>query len=781
MAKERGHDYEPGAHIPGTQYVVVRPIGAGGMGQVYEVEDVNVGRRFVLKALHSALRDRSDLTERMRKEARALARLNHPNIVQVFTAGVTSDNLGLPYYVMERLDGQSLRQLLDMKGKLGLNAAYTIAIELLDALDRAHENGIIHRDVKPDNLFIHKNGDGTVTTKLLDFGVMSILSEGGAYTAGRFIGTFRYAAPEQIRGERVTARTDLYAAGLVTYEMLAGRGPFDDMAEPGIEQAHAHATQEAPPLSQYADVPSELEEIVHRCLCKDPAGRPKDAFSVAAVLRRLKQASKQPQTKAPPPSVRQDQSTVEGLVMYVGGQTAAVDVQAATEPQPANGGAQSGAQAGAPFFAPSGDTQDAESLGIVPPGAAHAPGLHGPPPAPPPMHAMHSMNAMHPAQGTPARVSQAPGPFTPPMAMASGPIPTTPVHAPPPAARGATVRMAVVTPAPPPPPPHGVARAGAMAGATPDANGGGPLPPTAPMGRFGTELLATPTNPGAPPPGAAGRTQGMPSAPQTFGSFGDQAVGPAWSAPPPGASFTPPPFPPPPRGVAASFSEMNGTMPMPSATTNPGTDPGARSGAVASMAGSPKRRAGLAIAGAALATFVLAGAAVFAFVPRGPAADSEAQSAEAARDGEGKPTSATAAAANPPPEIETPRGEATPGEGERAGESAGGGANADPSVGTPSAASAAPFATAPPASAASLPDETRRTGAPTAPKAPPRSATNGGGAPTSSTSTKTGTRSAGAPTTAPAPTAAPATAPAPSRTTTKPSETSPKRRPNAGF
>src|SRR5580704_6334149 len=227
----RGRDYEPGELVPGTVYQVVRRIGMGGMGTVYDVEDTTVGKRFVLKTLHAQLGAREDLALRMRKEARTLGRLSHPNIVEVITAGVTADDLRLPYYVMERLDGQSLRLVLEKKGQLELPHAYHIAIDLLDALDHAHDKNVIHRDVKPDNIFLHRTPAGVTVTKLLDFGIISQLDAGSRETAGRFLGTLRYAAPEQLRGEQPTPKTDVYAAGLVMYEILAGRGPFDDEAD----------------------------------------------------------------------------------------------------------------------------------------------------------------------------------------------------------------------------------------------------------------------------------------------------------------------------------------------------------------------------------------------------------------------------------------------------------------------------------------------------------------------------------------------------------------------
>src|SRR5580698_11270890 len=176
----RARDYQSGEVVPGTVYKVVRHIGAGGMGTVYDVEDTTIGKRYVLKTLHPQLGTRDDLARRMQKEARTLARLNHPNIVEVFTAGVTTDDLRLPYYVMERLNGQSLRVVLEKKGQLERQHAYHIGIDLLDALDHAHDKGVIHRDVKPDNIFLHRTPAGVTLTKLLDFGIVSVL-DGGSH------------------------------------------------------------------------------------------------------------------------------------------------------------------------------------------------------------------------------------------------------------------------------------------------------------------------------------------------------------------------------------------------------------------------------------------------------------------------------------------------------------------------------------------------------------------------------------------------------------------------
>ena len=280
--------YQPGVMIPGTVYRVVRHIGAGGMGTVYDVEDTTVGKRYVLKALHAELSSRRDLAKRMEAEARTLARLSHPNIVEVVTAGATTDDLRLPYYVMEKLNGQNLRTILSKKGSLDLPHALHIAIDLLDALDNAHDKGVIHRDVKPDNIFLHRSVNGVTMTKLLDFGIMRLLDAGPGATAGRFMGTLRYAAAEQLRGEPLSPQTDLYAAALVLYEMVAGSGPFDDLVDPN-KIAAAHIQSAPPPLLRWGVVvPESLEKLLRSALAKEPSRRPRDAFTFAAQLRNLK-------------------------------------------------------------------------------------------------------------------------------------------------------------------------------------------------------------------------------------------------------------------------------------------------------------------------------------------------------------------------------------------------------------------------------------------------------------------------------------------------------------
>ncbi|MGH7435081.1 MAG: protein kinase domain-containing protein [Polyangiaceae bacterium] len=304
-------DYKPGQILPGTVYRIERLIGVGGMGTVYDVEDTTIGKRYVVKTLHPKLGAREDLARRVMKEARTLARLNHPNIIEVITAGVTGDDRKLPYYVMERLNGQSLRTILDKKGRLELSHAFHIGIDLLDALDHAHDKGLIHRDVKPDNIFLHRMPSGVTVTKLLDFGIVSVLDGGSSETAGRFLGTLRYAAPEQLRGEPPTPKMDVYAAALVIYEIIAGCGPFDDQGDAAAVGA-AHVNKLAPRLSSHVPVPREIDNLVMAALAKDARLRPRDAFSFAASLRNLSRSH-----EARPSDATGGRTTVAGVAGLV--------------------------------------------------------------------------------------------------------------------------------------------------------------------------------------------------------------------------------------------------------------------------------------------------------------------------------------------------------------------------------------------------------------------------------------------------------------------------------
>lgn len=273
-------EFQDQQEIEGTRYRVVRLIGAGGMGTVYEVEHIALGKRFVLKALLRELARREDLVQRLRNEWRALGRLEHPNIVTVTDAGTTAS--GVPFFVMERLEGETLAQRMRRVRRFEVAEAVHIAAAILEGLDAAHEIGIVHRDVKPPNIILVA-GD---KPKILDFGVAKISDDPGVVTArGVAIGTPRYMSPEQARGEPVDGRADLYSCGLLLFEMVTGVGPFDD-ARDSNELILAHLARIAPPLSTLAmGVPPELDRVAASLLHKNRHRRPPTAREAVKLLR----------------------------------------------------------------------------------------------------------------------------------------------------------------------------------------------------------------------------------------------------------------------------------------------------------------------------------------------------------------------------------------------------------------------------------------------------------------------------------------------------------------
>ncbi|AKT44159.1 serine/threonine-protein kinase [Chondromyces crocatus] len=272
----------PGQRLPGTRLVVVKPLGQGGMGEVYEVEHVRLGRRFAVKVLHQELRDREDLAARIADEARLLGRIRHPGVVQAFDVGTTSD--GRPYFVMELIAGQNLRALLGSRGALAPAEALGLLEQALGALGAVHGQGFVHRDVKLENLIVDARGRLT----LIDFGVARRAAGGGpSHTlAGAIVGTPRTMAPEQCSPGAVDARADLYAAGLALYELVTGRGPFDDLRGNSQALRFAHCDRPVPSPSCFtrAGLPDTVEAIILRALEKEPGRRFQTVEEMAAAV-----------------------------------------------------------------------------------------------------------------------------------------------------------------------------------------------------------------------------------------------------------------------------------------------------------------------------------------------------------------------------------------------------------------------------------------------------------------------------------------------------------------
>jgi serine/threonine protein kinase len=278
-----------GATIAG-KYRVRRVIGAGSMGVVCEAEHVDIGKRVAIKLIDASLAGMDDIAQRFRQEARAASLIESHHIVQVFDVGA-DEGLGL-YLVMEYLIGEDLSRTLARERRLPVESAVRIAVQIGRGLAKAHEAGVVHRDLKPANIFLCSGDDGQPLAKILDFGISKLVaSSRGGFSPGlkltrdgMVVGTPQYMSPEQAQGYTVDDRTDVWALGLVLYEMLAGRPAYPEL--PSYERFIIHLVSEPPePLIQVAPwVSEELAGIVHGALAHDLAKR---IPSCAEFVRRL--------------------------------------------------------------------------------------------------------------------------------------------------------------------------------------------------------------------------------------------------------------------------------------------------------------------------------------------------------------------------------------------------------------------------------------------------------------------------------------------------------------
>ncbi|HKH49357.1 MAG TPA: protein kinase [Thermoanaerobaculia bacterium] len=260
-----------------SHFRIGEPLGSGGMGVVYAAEDIRLGRPVALKFLAPELVRNPEAKARFLTEARAASALDHANLCTIHEIGENED--GLLFLAMPRYDGESLDRRI-ARGPLPVEEALEIVVQAARGLAKAHEHGIIHRDVKPGNLFVTRDG----VVKILDFGIAKLAGEVGPTPTGSALGTPSYMAPEQMRGEAVDARADVWSLGVVLHEMLTGRRPFVGGAGAAVVHAVLHEAPE--PLAHLRpDVPAELDRIVSRMLAKDPGQRPADAAEALADLR----------------------------------------------------------------------------------------------------------------------------------------------------------------------------------------------------------------------------------------------------------------------------------------------------------------------------------------------------------------------------------------------------------------------------------------------------------------------------------------------------------------
>jgi serine/threonine-protein kinase len=277
------------------RYEIKGVLGKGAMGLVYDGHDATLDRRVAIKTILTRNLDAGTAKHyemRFRREVRAVARLNHPNIVQVYDFGTEGD---LAYIVMEYIQGRELKEMLDAKEGLELGKIFKLMGELLDALDFAHEAGVIHRDIKPANVMIDAAGHA----KLADFGVARVTDagdQGEATRAGAMVGTPSYMSPEQIQGQTIDRRTDIFSAGILFYQLLTGQKPFEGT---GMGLAMKIVQDDPVPPTKLVQIPPVIDSVVARALAKEADKRYQTARAFAADLKLILEGKPPKEAAAP--------------------------------------------------------------------------------------------------------------------------------------------------------------------------------------------------------------------------------------------------------------------------------------------------------------------------------------------------------------------------------------------------------------------------------------------------------------------------------------------------
>ena len=292
--------------ILADRYRLTEQIGMGGMAIVYKAVDLRTGHNVAVKVLRPEFNEDAEFVSRFQREAEAASKMTHHNIVNLLDVGMDGENR---YLVMEYVQGKTLKEVIQERGRLSAPLACQIAIRILSALEHAHRNGIVHRDIKPQNILVHADGH----IKVADFGIARIANASTLSRDDTVMGSVHYFSPEQARGGSATAASDIYSTGVVLYEMLTGRVPFDGETPVSVAMQHLHSSP-TPIQALAPDVPPVVIGICMRAMEKNPAQRYQSARDMAADLRlaidergqRLRDPEQEMEIQQPKPHIREN-------------------------------------------------------------------------------------------------------------------------------------------------------------------------------------------------------------------------------------------------------------------------------------------------------------------------------------------------------------------------------------------------------------------------------------------------------------------------------------------
>ncbi len=272
-------DYNIGNRLDG-RYEITELIGIGGMADVYKAMDIMENKVVAVKILKTEFSSNQEFLRRFRNESKAIAVLSHPNIVKIFDVGFTEK---IQYIVMEYIDGITLKEYIEQQTTLKWNEVVHFTVQILRALQHAHDRGIVHRDIKPQNIMLFTDG----TIKVMDFGIARFAREEGKTLSDKTIGSVHYISPEQARGDFTDEKSDIYSVGAMTYEMLTGKKAFDAETPVAVALMHMQDTVKKPSLLN-PSIPEGLEEIVLHAMQKEPTKRYHSASAMIKDLEAFK-------------------------------------------------------------------------------------------------------------------------------------------------------------------------------------------------------------------------------------------------------------------------------------------------------------------------------------------------------------------------------------------------------------------------------------------------------------------------------------------------------------